>query len=177
MNRNLIISEITNTKKYIKELRSTMDRIMAGGASVLKSTEEKNKLKRGLSLVSHSAIYNMQPHQASDQFRYWVSSNQHNHKDMLKFFNIVNENKLVKQGNKLLLDRIETNMRIYVPMLTPKLNMQEQYNYDDMTDEKFQSLIDSGTKEVLNAEIDSKFHTTEADFNPSTHVKIRLLHN
>ena len=46
-----------------------------------------------------------------------------------------------------------------------------------MTDDKFQSLVNLGKKEVMNEEIDPKFHTTETDFNPSTHVKIRLLHN
>lgn len=56
---------------------------------------------------------------------------------MLFFFNLMNDNKLVKEGAKIILDKIETNIKIYVPMLTPKFTMEESNQYDSMTDEKF----------------------------------------
>jgi hypothetical protein len=49
----------------------------------------------------------------------------------------MNDNKLVKEGAKIILDSIKTNTKIFVPMLAPKLTMAEQYQYDSMTDEKF----------------------------------------
>ena len=49
----------------------------------------------------------------------------------------MNDNKLVKEGAKIILDKIETNIKIYVPMLTPKFTMEESNQYDSMTDEKF----------------------------------------
>lgn len=44
---------------------------------------------------------------------------------MLFFFNLMNDNKLVKEGAKLILDSIKTNLKIYVPMLTPVLTLEE----------------------------------------------------
>ena len=61
MNRNLIVSQIRDQAKFRKEMRFTMDRVMSGGASVLKSTEEKNTLLKGISLMGHSAVYNLSP--------------------------------------------------------------------------------------------------------------------
>ena len=44
---------------------------------------------------------------------------------MLLFFNLMNDNKLVKEGAKIILDSIKTNKKIFVPMLTKKLTMAE----------------------------------------------------
>ena len=59
---------------------------------------------------------------------------------MLVFFNLLNDNKIVKEGAKIILDRIYTNMKIYVPMLTPKFTMEESLSYDNMTDARFEEL-------------------------------------
>ena len=56
---------------------------------------------------------------------------------MLKFFNIVNDNKLVKEGVKVILDKIRTNLKIFAPMLTREFTMEESNQFDEMTDEKF----------------------------------------
>ena len=57
MRRNLEISQITNQQKYLKQLRSTMNQVMVGGASVFKSKEEKNQVMQGISLMSNSVHY------------------------------------------------------------------------------------------------------------------------
>ncbi len=80
---------------------------------------------KGLTMLSHGAVYRLSPENASDQFRYWVMTNQHNYEAMLLFFNLMNDNKLVKEGAKIILDSIKTNTKIYVPMLTKKLTMAE----------------------------------------------------
>ena len=59
---------------------------------------------------------------------------------MLFFFNLLNDNKIVKEGAKIILDRIQTNMKIYAPMIAPVFTMQESLSYDDMTDERFTEL-------------------------------------
>ena len=67
---------------------------------------------QGLSLMSNSVHYQLSPESASEQFRYWVATNQDKHEDMLFFFNLLNDNKIVKEGAKIILDRIQTNMKI-----------------------------------------------------------------
>ena len=62
------------------------------------------------------------------------------HELMLLFFNLVNDNKLVKEGAKIILDSIRTNTKIYVPMPTRELLLPEAVTYDSMTDEKFAEL-------------------------------------
>lgn len=54
---------------------------------------------------------------------------------MLFFFNLVNENKLVKEGAKIILDKISSNLKIYVPQPTRTLTMEEASSYDGMTNE------------------------------------------
>ena len=54
---------------------------------------------------------------------------------MCTFFNLQNANKLVKEGSKLVLDRIATNQVIYVPMLSKVFDMEESKLYDLLTDE------------------------------------------
>lgn len=44
---------------------------------------------------------------------------------MLAFFNLDNNNKLAKEGQKMLFDSIQVNQVLYVPMLTKVLDLQE----------------------------------------------------
>ena len=66
MKRNLIVSHVVDEARFVKEMRFTMNRVMSGGASLLKSTQEKNTLLRGLSLLGNSAVYNLSPQHASE---------------------------------------------------------------------------------------------------------------
>ena len=129
---------------------------------------------QGLSLMSNSVHYQLSPESASEQFRYWVATNQDKHEDMLFFFNLLNDNKIVKEGAKIILDRIQTNMKIYAPMLTPTFTMQESLSYDDMTDARFEELSQQSVEQVRTENV--AFHTSEVRHNPRTHVKIRILH-
>ena len=122
------------------QLRLTLNQIMVGGASVFKSGEEPNKLLQGFSFMGHGAVYQLAPQNASEQFRYWTATNMDKHELMLLFFNLVNDNKFVKEGAKIILDSIRTNTKIYVPLPTEELSLQEAISYDSMTDEKFAEL-------------------------------------
>ena len=95
-----------------------LNNIMVSGASMFKSTEKDGMFMRGFSMISNGALYHLNPESAIDQFRYWVTTNLHNHEIMLKVFNFINENKLAKEGNKIIIDSIGVNMKIVVPMLT-----------------------------------------------------------
>ena len=106
MRQNLEISNIENQDKYKKELRKTLNNVLVGGAAVYKAMEEKNSFMQGISLMSNSVHYQLQPEGASEQFRYWIGTNQHQHETMLIFFNLMNDNKFVKEGAKMILDRI-----------------------------------------------------------------------
>ena len=101
-----------------------MDTLMIGGASIYESEMEPDMLK-GFALLSYNVHYQLSPDQASEQFRYFIASNLENHEYLLKFYNLVQDNKVVKESVKFILDSITTNMRIYVPMITPQLTMEE----------------------------------------------------
>ena len=89
----------------------------------------------------------------------------------------MNENSLVKEGNKLLLDSIATNMKIFVPMLASRLSLKEQYAYDDLTDDKFEQHRCLGMKEILNQNICPDYSTTPEGLTSCRYVKIRILHS
>ena len=93
---------------------------------------------------------------------------------MLFFFNLLNDNKIVKEGAKIILDRITTNKKIYAPMLTPIFTMQESLSYDDMTDARFEEISQQAREQIRTEDV--AFHTNEVEHDPKTHVKIRLLH-
>jgi len=57
MLKNLEISEITNSEKYRKDLRFTMDRVMAGGATVFKGLSENGTFSRGVAMVTNGTFY------------------------------------------------------------------------------------------------------------------------
>ena len=57
---------------------------------------------------------------------------------MITFFNMQNNNKAVKEGNKLLLDKIAINQKLFVPMIAKVFDLDESAQYDDLSDEKFQ---------------------------------------
>ena len=98
---------------------------MVSGASIFHSGQLENKFNQGFSFMIHWPLYQLTPEKAVDQFRYWVTTNRHNHELMLTFFNILNDNKLVKEGGKLILDPIATNLKLYLPMLTKELTFAE----------------------------------------------------
>ena len=93
---------------------------------------------------------------------------------MLKFFNIVNDNKLVKEGAKVILDSIRTNHKLFAPMLTREFTLEESHQYDSMSDEKFNELVARVKEHVL---VDASLLNQDQQHDPNTHVKIRLLHN
>lgn len=93
---------------------------------------------------------------------------------MLFFFNLLNDNKIVKEGAKIILDRITTNMKIYAPMLTQKFTIEESLSYDSLDSARFEKLVAGRRERVREDHVE--FHTAEAEHNASTHVKIRLLH-
>ena len=169
------VSHIENMPKYRKELRSFMNQIMVSAASVYKSKEESNKFMEGLALVSNNVHYQIMPEQAAEQYRYYVAANMQNHEAVLHFFNLQSSNKLIKEGAKIILDSIKTNMRIYVPMLAPPFTMEESYTYDDMNEEMFEHLRLERQETIRNEY--TGYHTKENLHNPNTHVKIRILHN
>ena len=57
MRRNLEIASIENAQQYRKDVRKTMNGVMASGASVFKCKEESSLIMQGVSLMGHSAIY------------------------------------------------------------------------------------------------------------------------
>ena len=75
-----------------------------------------------------------------------MATNQDKHEDMLFFFNLLNDNKIVKEGAKIILDRIQTNMKLYVPMLTQPFTLEESLSFDNMTDERFRELTQNRTE-------------------------------
>ena len=113
---------------------------MVGGASTYASTEKTNSLMQNISFIDNHLHFMMQPDEASEHFRYFIATNHGNHEVLLYFFNLVNENRFIKEGVKILYDSIQTNMRIYVPMLAPIFTLEESHSYDSMDDEQFENI-------------------------------------
>ena len=67
---------------------------------------------------------------------------------MLTFFNLQNDNKLIKESAKITLDSIRVNTKIYVPMLAPRFTLSESNSYDSLTDSRFEA-ISATARETL----------------------------
>lgn len=112
-----------------------MDSIVAGGAAVFRSLEEDTLIKKGWQAATHGAYFRIMKDEGSAQFRYWISQNKNDAKKMCTFFNLQNDNKLVKESSKIILDMISINQIIYVPMISKVFDMEESELYDNLTDE------------------------------------------
>lgn len=94
-----------------------MNTICAGGAAVFNSLEHENILMLGLKVATNATYYRIQNEQGVLQFRYWIGANRHDYKKLLTFFNMQNNNTAVKNGEKILLQSIAENRKLFVPML------------------------------------------------------------
>ena len=90
-----------------------------------------------MSMFGHGSVYLMAPKNAAEQSRYWNILNNTDHRIMTSYIDKLTKNKDMKKMMKKALDPIETNMKIYVPMLTQELSLGEAESYDSLTDEKF----------------------------------------
>ena len=122
-----------------------------------------------------NAFYQMQPEQGIDEFRYWVSTNLHKHEMMLAFFNIINENLIVREGMRVIFDSIKTNKMLYLPMLAPEFTLTESKSYDSMTDEKFNEIKSMSNQESISG--NATLIEDESHFYSNLHVQVRLLYN
>ena len=60
-------------------------------------------------------------------------------------------------------------------MLARRLTLEESHLYDNLTQEFFDKL--TADPEILDLQnVDVKYHTSKANHNENTHVKIRLLY-
>lgn len=106
---NTHIHCIENQEKYQTQLKFTLDSLVSSGAAVFCALEESNMIKQLWKAATHGAYYRMVDGEGSAQFRYWVSQNKHDVKKLCTFFRLQNDNKLIKEGSKIMLDSIVTN--------------------------------------------------------------------
>ena len=144
---------------------------MVGGAAVFASFEEANKLDKAMTLAFKGSYYQINKEDATDQFNFYFATHMNTEPEkILEFFNLQNDTWLVKNGNKVLYDSIETNCVIYVPMIVKKFDLEEANSYGDyhasVREEKILFNLDSAQ---LN------FHHTPNYITCDTHVKIRIL--
>jgi hypothetical protein len=74
---------------------------------------------------------------------------------LLTFFNLQNDNKLIKESQKIIYDSIAINQVFYVPMIAKVLDMEESQTYDCLDDEQVLKL--ASRKETLREQ--TSFHT------------------
>lgn len=92
------------------------------------------------------------------------------------FFNMQNNNKAVKNGEKVLLQNIAENRKFFVPMLARTFNLQESKQYDNLTDESLEEILKNPQKIDLDQNPRNYlYHTDKDKFDDSKQVKIRLL--
>ena len=157
------------------QVKCALHLVLTVGALIFKSSEEPNKLKNLVSMFGHGSVYAMAPKNASEQFRYWMANNYKKNKEIQAFFSMQSTNKMAKNRNKKYFLPIETNMKIFVPPLTPELELDETERYDSLTDETFLEIVNDRS-ETVRVE-GTEFHTNRLEHDPNTHVKIRVLHN
>ena len=63
-----------------------------------------------------------------------MSTNRDNPEVVLKFFNVVNDNKFVKSGAAMALPGIKVRRKIYVPKMVKEFELEETKQYCNMTD-------------------------------------------
>ena len=113
-----------------------LESVCAGGAAVFRALEDDNILKQGFQLAAHGTYYKLyQSDQASLQFKYWLVTNKHDYKKMITFFNMTNQNKAVKETQKVLLDKIAENQKLFIPMIAKVFDLKESSTYDSVTEE------------------------------------------
>jgi hypothetical protein len=66
-------------------------------------------MAQGFHISANAAYYRVAKDEGSNQFRFWLSTNKKDYKKMLTFFNMQNNNKAVKEANKVVLDKIKVN--------------------------------------------------------------------
>lgn len=72
-----------------------------------------------------------------------------------------------------MLDRIAVNQVIYVPMLSKVFDMEESQLYDSLTDDD----VIHYSQRTQKLSLFDRYHTRKDQFDSSTYVKIRILHN
>lgn len=150
-----------------------MNSMMAAGASMLNSMTKEGFFERKYTNLSDATYFRFAKQEGSEQFRYWTSAQKQDFEKILTFYNVMSHSKNVKRGMLLSIDGIRTKQIFFVPMIAKRYTMEESAQYDNLTEEKINQL----EPEVLDfSNQDVKYHTSKADFDEMTHVKIRLLY-
>jgi hypothetical protein len=153
-----------------------LNTVCASGAAIFKGLEEDNVLAQGYQIVSKGAYYRLQHETGVAQFRYWLSTNKNDYKKMITFFNMQNNNKAVKEGQKLILDKIALNKKLFVPRIAKPFDLEESNEYDTLTDEKLQGFLDNPQHiDLSKHKRHYIYHTDMSKYEPDREVMIRLL--
>lgn len=165
--------KLQDPEKYKWKLRFVLNTVCASGAAIFKALDHDNILAQGWTITSQTAYYRSQPELGVQQFHYWLSTNKHDYKKMITFFNMQNNNRAVKEGQKLILNAIALNQKLFVPMIARELDIREAASYDSLSDETLDALI--ANPEQLDLDPPYLYHTNKAQHQPHREVMIRLL--
>ena len=95
---------------------------------------------------------------------------------MITFFNMQNNNKAVKEAQKVILPKIAVNQKLFVPMIAKTFDMEESNLYDDLTDEKLDYFLQNPQNIDLTKNHRAyAYHANKNIFEPTKEVMIRLL--
>jgi hypothetical protein len=67
------VVEIKDSRKYVKELRATIEGMHLGGALHSKGKEINNPLGRAFSMIGFSSYYIFAKQRRLEQFDYWMA--------------------------------------------------------------------------------------------------------
>ncbi len=82
---------------------------------------------------------------------------------MITFFNMQNNNKAVKEGQKLILNSIAVNQKLFVPMIAKVLDIKEAMSYEDLGDEKLATIM--AQPEQLELDKNPQYYAYHTDKN------------
>ena len=126
---------IENFKKYKSQMTMFKKNLFAAGAGIFKAMDERNIVTQGLTGLGTIAYYGIMRDEAADSFRYWIATNQNNHRAFVKLLNVPSNNKLIKNSQKIVFDSINIDKVLFVPMIAKRFTMQESHEYDGLTDQ------------------------------------------
>ena len=157
-----------------------MNQVATGGATMITSLQSNDStFQKGLSILSKGAFYQFNKDQAREQFQYAMNTMRGNHKAILGFFTLEDQ-EYVKMAKERTLDSIKTSTSFYVPMIVKPFDLEEANSYDKLTNEKVREILDK--KRVDGGEVVDKMrlhevHTNKYNYDEKSQVKIRLIHN
>ncbi|CDW72983.1 hormone sensitive [Stylonychia lemnae] len=163
--------DIKNPKQYLKDIKGMISNMALGGAMLTQGMKSNNSFSRFFRAIGYSTYYLAAKKDRTNQYQYFIANPNKEH--LGKMF-LMPDSQFVKNMYKINIPKILLKQKIYVPMLTKKLKVEEAQSYEreDLRPNNFQMPISNQTVE-RNFK-DPSYITDKKLFVQQKMVKIRI---